>query len=119
MSERVNSLLGRLLRWMKPPRTLNIKAPGWYFIALVFAVGLAAVNTGNNLLYLILGAMLSFIVASGILSNIDLKDLKVRSYLPEHLFALAERYQRVSEVVYVSEGVRRAEVANPHGFLAG
>jgi uncharacterized protein (DUF58 family) len=77
----------RLLKWLKPPRTLTITTPGWYFIGFVFAVGLAAVNTGNNLLYLIFGAMLSFIVASGILSNIDLKNLRVRTSLPEYLFA--------------------------------
>jgi uncharacterized protein (DUF58 family) len=78
---------GRLRLWMKPPRTLKITTIGWYFIALIFPVGLAAVNTGNNLLYLVLGAMLSFIVASGILSNMDLKGLSVTSQLPEHLFA--------------------------------
>ncbi len=87
MSDRLSRISARVLKWLKPPRTLTINALGWYFIGFIFAVGLAAVNTGNNLLYLILGGMLSFIVASGILSNINLKNLTVRRHLPEYLFA--------------------------------
>jgi uncharacterized protein (DUF58 family) len=95
MSKRLRLVWGRLLLWMKPPRTLKITTVGWYFIALVFPIGLAAVNTGNNLLYLVLGAMLSFIVASGILSNMDLKGLSVTSHVPEHLFARTPALIRV------------------------
>ncbi len=95
MSEILSRIPPRVIRWLKPPRTLAINPLGWYFIAFVFAVGLAAVNTGNNLLYLILGGMLSFIVASGILSNINLKRLVVKRHLPEHLFARTPTLVRV------------------------
>jgi uncharacterized protein (DUF58 family) len=95
MSEILSRISARLIKWLKPPRTLAINSLGWYFIAFVFAVGLAAVNTGNNLLYLILGGMLSFIVASGILSNINLKRLAVRRYLPEYLYARTPTLVRV------------------------
>jgi uncharacterized protein (DUF58 family) len=95
MSEKLSRIPPRVMRWLKPPRTLAINPLGWYFIAFVFAVGLAAVNTGNNLLYLILGGMLSFIVASGILSNINLKRLVVKRHLPEHLFARTPTLVRV------------------------
>jgi uncharacterized protein (DUF58 family) len=84
-----------VVRWLKPPRTLAINSLGWYFIAFIFAVGLAAVNTGNNLLYLIFGGMLSFIVTSGILSNLDLNHLVVTRHLPEHLFARTPTLVRV------------------------
>ena len=77
----MTNLFLRFIGWVKwlitPPRTLKINSTGFYFIGFVFAVGIAAVNTGNNLLYIILGAMLSFIVASGVMSNIDLKKLEV------------------------------------------
>ena len=33
---------------------------GWIFFLLTFGVGFAALNTGNNLLYLVLSLMLSF-----------------------------------------------------------
>jgi uncharacterized protein (DUF58 family) len=75
-------LFSRFIKWVKwfitPPRTLKINPAGLYFIGFVFAVGIAAVNTGNNLLYIILGAMLSFIIASGVISNIDLKKLEIK-----------------------------------------
>ncbi len=88
MSEKPRfSPLRVLLKWLRPPRTLKINTSGWFFIGLVIAVELAAVNTGNNLLYIIMGGMLSFIIASGILSNIDLRNLTVKRHLPEHLFA--------------------------------
>ncbi len=95
MSDRLSRISARAIKWLKPPRTLAINSLGWYFIAFIFAVGLAAVNTGNNLLYLILGGMLSFIVASGILSNINLKGLRFQRHLPEHLFARTPVLMRV------------------------
>lgn len=57
------------------------------FIVLTFLVGLAAINTGNNLLYLILAAMCSLIVVSGILSEQTIWRLSVARRPPPHLFA--------------------------------
>ncbi len=76
-----------LVWFLTPPRTLKITPAGWYFIGLTFAVGFAAVNSGNNLLYIILGAMLSFITASGIMSNIALKNLEIRRDVSGRFFA--------------------------------
>jgi uncharacterized protein (DUF58 family) len=47
-----------------------------------FAVGFAAMNTGNNLLYLLLGAMLGFIVVSSWLSEQVIRDLDVERRVP-------------------------------------
>jgi uncharacterized protein (DUF58 family) len=76
-----------LIRLITPPRTLRITKVGWYYIALAFAVGFAAVNSGNNLLYIILGAMLSFILASGVMSNIALRDLEITREISDRAFA--------------------------------
>ena len=57
------------------------------FLAGGMAVGLAAINTGNNLLFLIFGFMLSLIVLSGILSEIVLRRVKVSRRLPRRAFA--------------------------------
>lgn len=54
---------------------------------MTFLVGLAAVNTGNNLLYLVLAAMCSFIVVSGILSEQTIWRLAISRRLPPHRFA--------------------------------
>jgi uncharacterized protein (DUF58 family) len=60
---------------------------GLRFIILTLAIGVAAINTGNNLLYLLLAMMLSLIVLSGILSERCLKHVLVRRSLPEHICA--------------------------------
>ena len=60
---------------------------GKAFIFVTGGVGLAAINTGNNLLFLIFGFMLSLIVLSGILSEIVLRSVRVRRRLPERAFA--------------------------------
>ncbi len=51
------------------------------------AVGFAAVNTGNNLFYLVLGMLLSLIIASGLLSELGVKGLEVKRSLPPYIFA--------------------------------
>ena len=50
---------------------------GLVFLALSLFVGFAALNTGNNLLYLAFGMMLSFVVASGVMSMINLARIEV------------------------------------------
>ncbi len=42
----------------------------------------AAINTGNNLLYLLLGVLLALILVSGIMSELALRALVVRRRLP-------------------------------------
>jgi uncharacterized protein (DUF58 family) len=68
-------------------RRLRFTREGKYFIALTLGVGFAAVNTGNNLLFLILGMMLALIVGSGILSEISLRSLTVTRLVPARVFA--------------------------------
>jgi len=69
----VTQLLSRLRRWFRPPRRLKLTREGKYFIGITFGVGFAAINTGNNLLYLLLGMLLSMIVVSGVLSELSLR----------------------------------------------
>ena len=76
-----------LRRWLRPPRTLRPTRAGWIFFALTFGVGFAALNTGNNLLYLVLSLMLAFLVLSGVLSESALRGIRVRRRLPRDLFA--------------------------------
>jgi uncharacterized protein (DUF58 family) len=67
---------------LRPPRTLRPTRAGWLFFGLVFSVGFAALNTGNNLLYLVLSLMLAFLVLSGALSEAALRGIDVRRHLP-------------------------------------
>jgi len=83
----------RSQRWLRPPRTLRPTRAGWAFFALTFGVGFAALNTGNNLLYLVLALMLAFLVLSGLLSESALRGIQVRRRLPVEVYA--ERGARV------------------------
>ncbi len=68
-------------------RTLQLTREGLGFIMILIGVGLGAINTGNNLLYLILAMCCSFIVVSGILSEMSLKKLSVKGEAPAYLYA--------------------------------
>ncbi len=72
---------------LRLPRTLHVTGAGWKFLTLTLVVGFAAVNTGNNLLYLVFGLMLSLITVSGILSELMLRKLQVQRVFPKHIFA--------------------------------
>jgi uncharacterized protein (DUF58 family) len=81
---------GRLRRWLRPPRTLRPTRAGWVFFALTLAVGMAALNTGNNLMYMVLSLLLSFLVLSGVMSESALRGIQVRRLLPDELVAEQE-----------------------------
>jgi uncharacterized protein (DUF58 family) len=70
-------------RALRPPRRLRTTGAGRTYLVLTFGVGLGALNTGNNLLYLVLGLQLATIVVSGILSEWCLRSVEVRRVLPE------------------------------------
>lgn len=55
------------------------------FVAITVAVGIGALNTGNNLLFLCLGLLLSIITVSGILSEMNVVRLHIE-LKPETLF---------------------------------
>lgn len=72
------------------PRRLRPTRAGWTFFLFTFGVGFAALNTGNNLLYLVLALMLAFLVLSGVLSESALRGIQVRRRLPSELEAERE-----------------------------
>ncbi|MDD5307152.1 MAG: DUF58 domain-containing protein [Deltaproteobacteria bacterium] len=57
------------------PRGLRFTREGKVYVLVTLGVGFAAVNTGNNLLFLVLGLMLGLIIVSGILSEATLRGL--------------------------------------------
>ena len=56
--------LGRAL-----PKRLKFTRDGKFVVFVTLGLKLAAINSGNNLLYLIFGMMLGLIVVSGVLSG--------------------------------------------------
>ena len=75
------------LRWIGQKIEYKISRAGWLYFAATLLVALAALNTGNNLLFLILACLVSVILMSGILSSISLAGIDLRIDLPEHIFA--------------------------------
>ncbi|MBW2417732.1 MAG: DUF58 domain-containing protein [Deltaproteobacteria bacterium] len=80
----------RMRRWLEPPRKLRPTRAGWVFFALLFGIAFAALNTGNNLLYLVLSFLLAFLILSGVLSESALRGIEVRRRLPGELYARSE-----------------------------
>jgi uncharacterized protein (DUF58 family) len=75
------------LRWIGYNVEYRISRPGWIYVGGIILVALAALNTGNNLLFLIMSTLVAAILMSGILSSITLSGITLRLELPEHIFA--------------------------------
>jgi uncharacterized protein (DUF58 family) len=60
---------------------------GVVYVLVTLVIGIAALNTGNNLLYIVVAAMLAAILVSGVVSAMVLRGLELEVTLPEHVFA--------------------------------
>ncbi|NOZ87163.1 MAG: DUF58 domain-containing protein [Deltaproteobacteria bacterium] len=79
-------LLGALDR-LKHSRRLRFTRAGKWFFWLTVAMGVAAVNSGNNMLYMLVSVQLSMIIISGILADMNLKGLQIERYVPSRVVA--------------------------------
>ncbi|HMJ12946.1 MAG TPA: DUF58 domain-containing protein [Polyangiaceae bacterium] len=121
-----SGIKARVLRWFRPPRKLKLTREGKYFIGITFGVGFAAINTGNNLLYLLLGMLLSLIVVSGVLSELSLRNLTVVRRLPTraqvgraHLVEIEvyNHKQRIPSYAIEIEDLRAGQPADKRCFF--
>ena len=83
---------GALKRALEARPKLSFTRRGAVFLLVTFSVGVAAIKSGNNLLYLILGMMLALIVSSGLLSSLNLHKLRVLRATPSVVSA-GERFE--------------------------
>ena len=107
------------------PRHLRVPFAGKVFLLVTLGVGVAAVNTGNNLLYLALSLNLSLILLSGVLSEGTLRHVTLTTRLASEAFAGGEaflavtcstegkRFPGISLVAIVRVGVDSATVRFP------
>ena len=65
----------------------DITRAGIVYILLTLVIGIAALNTGNNLLYIVVAAMLAAMLVSGYVSAWVLRHLELDIRMPEHVFA--------------------------------
>jgi len=96
---------------------------GIVFALLAFLIGLAATNTGLNLLYLIFSLMVAFFLTSGFLSSRSLKKIKVRRTLPKHIVAgepvdvrFVIRNEKRFFAAYALQVCDRMEDGSPAGY---
>lgn len=104
-------------------RSFRLTSEGIRFLLFAAAVGIAAVNTGNNLFYLLLAMMLSLILVSGLLSELTLRRLAFRRHVPDYVFANASA--RISLTIsnqkkrFPSFSLRLFDIADGHEIDKG
>ncbi len=76
-----------LRRRIRFPRRLRVTFEGKGFILITLGVGTAAINTGNNLLYIVLSMNLTLIVLSGFLSEWCIRGVAVEVRHASEAFA--------------------------------
>lgn len=76
-------------RWGRrgTPEGIRITRVGLWFVLFTVIVAVAATNTGNNALYLVLASMLALLVVSGVVSRWNLRHLETSVEAPGDLYA--------------------------------
>jgi hypothetical protein len=74
-------------RWIVSQIDYKLTREGMFYLGVVGILILASVNTGNNLLFMILACSLAGIVMSGVLSLAVLTGVELKFDMPEHVFA--------------------------------
>ena len=66
---------------------VKVNKAGLFFIGISIFLGVSAVNTSNNLLYLVVSFLLSFMLISGLLSLYNLNGLEIEIIPPKEVYA--------------------------------
>jgi uncharacterized protein (DUF58 family) len=75
------------ISWLSYQIDYKVTPEGVAYIIGIVVIGGAAVNTGNNLMFMVLACLLAGLLISGLLSRVVLGGVDVRLELPEHIFA--------------------------------
>lgn len=73
--------------WLPLFSRYRVTREGWIYLATVMIVVFAAINTANNLLYMVLSALLAVLALSGFLSALNFRMLRIEVRLPQHCYA--------------------------------
>lgn len=65
----------------------DVTREGTVYLGGAMVIGIAALNTGNNLLFIIFSTMMAAVLVSGIASAMVLRRLRLEVSLPAHIFA--------------------------------
>jgi uncharacterized protein (DUF58 family) len=75
------------LRWLAYQIDYKFTRAGVIYLLGVMVVAVAAYNTGNNLLFIVLTCLIAGILVSGVASRAVISGVDVHLTLPEHIFA--------------------------------
>jgi uncharacterized protein (DUF58 family) len=73
--------------WLPFLSGFEVTREGWAGVALTGVVGLTALNTSNNLLYMIFSALFATLLISVFLAGINVLSLNVQATVPPECFA--------------------------------
>jgi uncharacterized protein (DUF58 family) len=73
--------------WWRRTKAIRPTRDGWWCVFAAMGLGVAAVNTGNNLAYLLCSMLLALIIVSGMLSDLTIRGLHVTVTLPDAIHA--------------------------------
>jgi uncharacterized protein (DUF58 family) len=65
----------------------SVTSEGVVFSVFLMIIAFAAWNTGNNILFLVLSALLAFLIAANFMARAVLADVSVQLRFPDHIFA--------------------------------
>ena len=74
-------------RQVRDALSYKVTREGFVYLLLTLLIGIAALNTGNNLLFIVVAAMLGAVLVSGIASAVMIGGLEIGLHLPHHVFA--------------------------------
>src|SRR2546423_6008385 len=74
----------------------DITREGLIYLAIALVIAVAALNTNNNLLFIVVSAMISAILISGIASFLVLRGMRFEIVLPSRVFARRSAMARIN-----------------------
>ncbi|MBI5587701.1 MAG: DUF58 domain-containing protein [Deltaproteobacteria bacterium] len=81
---------------LKLPRSLSFTREGKWFLGVLLLIGISAINTANNLLYLIVTTLLSLIIVSGLISESTLRKVSASRTFPREIYRGSPAIVRVA-----------------------
>jgi uncharacterized protein (DUF58 family) len=112
--------------WWRRTKAIRPTRDGWWCLFAAVGLGVAAVNTGNNLAYLLCSLLLALIIVSGMLSDLTVRGLRVTVTLPEAIHAtqpalvtilLANQKRRLASYSVALEGLDRPPPPRSRRFV--
>jgi uncharacterized protein (DUF58 family) len=74
-------------QWLPFFSHYQVTREGWIYFGAITIVVFAAINTANNLLYMVLSALLAVLSLSGFLSTLNYRSVRIVVRIPDHCYA--------------------------------